>query len=111
LFDKSDTNEKQRTRIRLTGSVTIAALAFYGLKLATPAERLLGSRQNTVNIEISAVTNFQESARRLDRSVLEIEGCVTTEVDDVCKRKIVDLKSQSTALVQAISSALQKRDQ
>jgi hypothetical protein len=111
FFDQSTNANQQTKRIRLTGSVVIAALAFYGLKLTTPAERLLGSRKDMVTVDINALERVKDSSRTLDRAVLEVQGCVATTLDSTCERKITELKIQSTALVQTIANMGQKSKQ
>ena len=100
LFEQTQGNDTDKKRIRLAGSVTIAALAFYGMKTATPSSRLLIASPGMISVEGAfSFDKLQESSIALDRLALEVQGCVSTIDDQRCREKINEFKDRTRQLV------------
>jgi hypothetical protein len=94
--------------IRLTGSVVIAALAFYGMKISTPSQRLLGQQQGMAQVPESKIEELSNLATALDRSVLEVQACVNTQVDQGCLNKVQLLKNDTSTLTAKVATLKQQ---
>jgi hypothetical protein len=107
FFSSTQKTQKGTRAIRLTGSIAIAAIAFYGMKAATPPERLLGARQGTVLVPEYKVNELAEFITQLDRTALEVQACVATIVDETCKEKTQSLKNEASTMQAKIADLKQ----
>jgi hypothetical protein len=95
LFESKQKDETGTKRLRLLGSVTIAALAFYGMKYATPSERLRAAPiipEGSIVLKRNDVENLHGLTVKLDRSSLDLQGCLTTLDAADCREKIVEVQ-------------------
>lgn len=100
LFESTSVSNVGKRRIRLVGSVTIAALAFYGMKLATPSDRLRVSPsvpEGAIVVKTSDVESLHNLSIKLDRAAFEAQGCVNTLDSADCSDKLSTMQEQTTA--------------
>jgi ABC-type phosphate transport system auxiliary subunit len=110
FFESSQNSGGASKKIRLVGSVTIAAVAFYGMKLATPSNRLQGIPDGAVVISSADVRALYDASSKLDRSGLELEGCVHTEDLEDCSRKVEDVRNQISSLNSSLARVIQESE-
>src|SRR5580700_9207361 len=67
--------------LRLTGSVVIAGLAFYGMLRATPSGRLQPVQPGRSLVSSNDLERALQMSQQLDRQVLELQGCAATLAD------------------------------
>lgn|GEM_PF-2921978 len=111
FFESTQKNKQGAKKIRLVGSVTIAALAFYGMRLATPSQRLQGINEGAVIVNSSDVKALYELSTKLDNSSLELEGCVHTEDIEDCSRKVEDVRNQISSLNASLIKIMRESEQ
>jgi hypothetical protein len=87
LIQSVTTSEAKKRTIRLTGSVAIAALAFFAMKWATPAQRL-----TTTNAVIRGDLD------RLQRSYLEAEAALAVNDIPACRTAVTEMGHVATQL-------------
>lgn len=88
--------QKDKTRtLRFTGSAAIAALAFFGLRWA--------SHQLMDLVPVDNMIEIQNTAKNLDRKLLEVQACAATLADDACQQKVREAKEQSGSLAEMVS--------
>ncbi len=78
-------------QIRLVGSVVIAALAFWGIKNATPKNRLESSFEKTINDSYILATE-------IERECLGLDACLKARNPEACDRQAEVIKSKATQL-------------
>jgi|HubBroStandDraft_6_1064221.scaffolds.fasta_scaffold259753_2 hypothetical protein len=106
LLYKSSSALYQGKGLRLTGSVVIAALAFYGMLRATPSGRLAGPQEGMSMVHSNTLDAAREMTKGLDRKVLELQACAATLADQSCQKQLLDLKVESSALANFVSENL-----
>lgn len=106
LLYKTSSAFYKRKGLRLTGSVVIAALAFYGMLRATPSRRLEGPQVGMSSVHSASLETVRNMTNALDGKVLEIQGCAATLADENCQKKLLDLKLASSALSQFVAENL-----
>jgi hypothetical protein len=90
LFESKTTDKTRSKRIRLTGSVTIAALSFVGMWYATPSERLKSADMATL----------RAIAADIDRESLEMAACSSTRT--CCMQEVEKVRALAGQLVRTL---------
>lgn len=101
LFTASTT---QVRGIRLTGSAAIAAVAFFGIKWATPAATLNVVDPGQVVVSQSALETVAAKADDLEDELVTANGDVATCVSVIdCRERVAGARGKATELTAAIA--------
>jgi hypothetical protein len=106
LFESQKSNTTASRRIRLTGSVTIAALAFYGMKWATPPQRLQAIPEGAIVVKANDLGKLYDLSTELDRSSIQLEGCTSTLSVADCKEEIRRVRNQTVSMNETLLRTL-----
>jgi hypothetical protein len=94
LFESVERSKTRTRRIRLAGSVAIAALAFYGMSKYTPSSRLTWDTRGIV-------TGLNE----IDRDVLDAQGALAANDIQTCGSALRRLQHAAAQLRQQVKGA------
>jgi hypothetical protein len=95
LFHSVERSKTRTRTIRLTGSVAIAAFAFFAMKLATPTERL-----RTTNTVVASQIG------EIERATLEAQAALTNDDPSTCRAALTRITAATTAVRTAMGSGL-----
>ena len=99
VFEDSAQRQGLRNRrIRLTGSIVIAAIAFLGMERSTPRERLYELPVGSLIVQRSAIQEMYENAVEIDRLSLELAGTLARESGIQGRPKLEALRVQTASL-------------
>ena len=101
LFEEERASQGGVRRVRLVGSVTIAALAFLGVWRATPTSILTGQDDDHVGVATTQLVASHRAAAALDDAVNKIAACVTNAPIAQCPAE----RAQLAAAAQAVAAA------
>lgn len=102
MFEASHLSDGGKKRIRLTGSVVIAALAFYGMKLATPQSRLEPLPPGAIVVSQDRFHSLLASAERTDRLSLELSGALEANDLAATHERFIALREETLGLATAL---------
>lgn len=105
LFESSRVTQRGQRRIRLTGSVVIAALAFYGMRAATPSARLQSIPENATVIDRPSMDAIRNLVVRSDRLSLELLGIIEANDTQTAKATAQQLREEIVALKRHVQLA------
>ena len=98
---QSDSGRKKR-QIIATGAVAIAALAFLGLKLATPSGLLEPKKEPQLSDALQLV-------QQIDDSHIEMVGCVKHKNTARCQEILDNLTELTTRLENKLNEAMKSK--
>lgn len=84
LFEQRGTNKSTTRRIRLTGSVVIAALAFVGMAKTTPQHVMTIDPGDAAILPLSEVRLLRDRIAVLEDQFIELKGCVNVKGAENC---------------------------
>jgi hypothetical protein len=105
FFMQNDVTKTRTRRIRLVGSVVIAALTFLGLRYATPTPLLpdpAGDRQVVRKADVAEATN---AMNEMGDTFQSLESCIARSVVAQCPKDVADLRTE-VAQAQAANARL-----
>ena len=85
FFEQTQKSEGSTRRIRLVGSVVIAALVFLGLRQSTPTPLLTGVPGNSKLVRSAEILGLSEVADQADAAMLSLTGCASISRPDQCR--------------------------
>lgn len=91
LFESVEKSKTRTRRIRLAGSVAIAALAFYGMSKYTPSSRLTWDTRGLV-----------AGLNEIDRAALDAQGALAVNDIQSCGSALRRLQHAATQLRQQV---------
>ena len=106
FFESQSKNTSASRTLRLTGSVTIAALAFYGMKWATPPQRLQAIPDGAIVIKSNDLGKLYDLSTDLDRASIQLEGCTSTLSVADCKEEIRKVRNQTVSMNETLERIL-----
>jgi hypothetical protein len=103
FFSQTEKNKSGTRVIRLTGSVVIAAVAFLGMKAATPSQLLLGEDPGLVSVSVSQLDELSALSITVEQTSLALSGCLAAIVNQSCLDKARTLSGDTARLRQGLS--------
>ncbi|BCG65195.1 MAG: hypothetical protein methR_P3020 [Methyloprofundus sp.] len=94
FFEQTSGQKNQKRTLRLTGSVVIAALAFYGIKNATPDQNLLATAPGMLQVSIAELQSIESKLEENINDLLILESCLELDQTGNCRDQLVRLQSR-----------------
>ena len=88
FFSNELKNGATSKRIRLVGSVVIAAAAFLGMKISTPSASLDLQDEDEIQLNKSEMNQLVKNFKKLDRALMEGMGCYSAIDSSYCLLKL-----------------------
>ncbi|ESZ56002.1 hypothetical protein X727_33005 [Mesorhizobium sp. L103C119B0] len=104
LFESKQLKDGTTRRLRLAGSVTIAALAFLGMWYATPRESLQPNLNGYAQYKVEAINRIADLAQQINDKAVDLSACLNEPQSD-CRTQALDLQSLASQSEIATSSA------
>lgn len=98
VFEQEDIRETSRRKLRLVGSVVIAALVFWGLAHYTPMENYSKLDKGQVRIDRALLLAHQIRVRDLNVSNEDLFGCASITAVRECSSHLDELRTRSKEL-------------
>lgn len=93
VFEDRIKNEINTRRIRLTGSVFIAIVAFIGMAKATPDKALEYDRRDQVRLDVADVKLVADRIRMVSDQFVDLDGCAAIKRASDCMKEIEGMRS------------------
>jgi hypothetical protein len=94
FFERRDTKEGGVRRIRLVGSVVIAALVFIGLRQSTPTELMLGRPAGSAVVLVRDIQSTKQFLEEANSATNDLLGCATVSPASQCIGQIEAVRSK-----------------
>lgn len=94
LFEQLDVSQGKKRTFRLTGSILIAAVTFYGIKSSTPSQNLITNSPNMIQISITDLRSLQSKSNENKDDLLLLESCLELDQSGNCKDQLTRLQSR-----------------
>jgi hypothetical protein len=107
FFEDTQQTQGSKRKIRIVGSICIAALAYIGLWRATPTSLQVGVPLDSQLVRQVDIHAAGESIQEAAAAVTRLEGCATIAPPVQCRREI-DLVSDRVAQAQRKLDALSR---
>ena len=108
FFESNNKTKGKQRKIRIVGSVTIAAVAFFGMQYATPKERLKQLPKGSIILQQYDIRKLHELSVNIDRNSLELLGCSTTATTITpCKININKIREAAVSLNSTIKNIIE----
>ncbi|MEO8450705.1 MAG: hypothetical protein ABI647_12985 [Gemmatimonadota bacterium] len=104
FFEDVKASEGSKRTVRLVGSAMIAAVAFLGLRQATPRQNLEQIAAGSAILPPSALQQVREQLKELDRKALELQGCVAAAGSESCSSRVMAIRNIAASAVGAFES-------
>jgi hypothetical protein len=88
FFEQTRQKPGSTRKIRLVGSICIAAIAFYGLRESTPTALLTGVPKDSQLIRSSDLQGIVEAAEQADSALLKLTACANITQPSQCQAEL-----------------------
>lgn len=105
LFEQVSSDREQTRRIRLVGSIVLAAAIFVALKWATPEAIVTGQLRGSAIIPKSKLHSSAGAMQGLRNSFDRLEACASISTMQDCRSEIDSVRSSITSLESALPRA------
>ena len=103
LFDGTEGGTTSTKRLRLAGSVVIAALAFLGLKMSTPRSNLTQVPSDSVIVRKALLNDIKTQGGYSHNAAQDVSACVDIAEPADCKGPVLRLKDRVDELQRAVA--------
>ena len=111
LFDGTRRSSTETKRLRLAGSVVIAALAFLGMKLATPSANLKEISEGTVLVRGELIGDVRDAVEDLSAATDALEGCHLIAAAGQCSAELQQIKDRAGRVRSTTERLLPRREE
>src|SRR5215467_11904438 len=109
LFEQTRRSSGETRRIRLVGSVVIAAVAFGGMKYSTPSAVLDPYPADSLLISKAKIQMLLDQSSRVEDSLLPLGACLSLEAGKQCQKDYDSVLSAAGATTASIRKVLQEK--
>lgn len=106
VFENFTGSNGAKRSLRLTGSVVIAALAFYGIKVSTPAQNLVAANPGMAQVPVAEVRLAISKANENVNDLVVLESCLELDQSGKCRDQLTVLQNRARELQQIIERLL-----
>jgi hypothetical protein len=97
LFEQTKKKDGEVRRIRLVGSIVIAAVIYLGLWKATPVDTLMIVPSGSKMLRASDLHDMVEQLREADAAFSSLEACMAITPPSQCRAEVDILRGRVTA--------------
>jgi hypothetical protein len=94
LFEQTQREEGSVRRVRLVGSICIAALVYLGLWKATPSALQIGIPEDAISIRKVDIQGAIEALEEANASVSSLDACVAISSPTQCRSELDGLHTR-----------------
>jgi hypothetical protein len=94
LFEKTQRDEWPIRRVRLVGSICIAALAYLGFCEATPSALQIGISEDAMSIRKVDIQAVIEALEQANASVSSLDACVAISSSTQCQSELNSVRTR-----------------
>jgi len=109
FFESVSGSRNKKKTLRLTGSVVIAVLAFYGIKSSTPGGNLYLNSPSIVQVSSEKLLNIRSKLKDYSDVMIAIESCMELDQAGNCKSQLVQQQKIIQSVIRTIDKILTKR--
>jgi hypothetical protein len=102
LFEQRVQKQTVTRRVRMTGSIFIAALAFVGLAKSTPPNVMTIESRDLVKVPVSEVRMLRDRVHYLENQLVELEGCAAIKGPQNCAEQMEGMRTATRNVASTI---------
>jgi hypothetical protein len=101
FFDSLSKDDTSRKRLKLTGSIVIAAVTFFGIYYVTPRGALDPMPSGMQYVSTVALQRFTDNVGAVQDKMLSLSGCLSISPPKDCAGQLQDVQSSVGSLEQS----------
>lgn len=94
FFEQFSASKGQKRTLRLTGSIVIAALAFYGMKISTPEQNLVANAPGMLQVSSTELRSMENKVDENINDLIVLESCLELDQSGNCRNQLLLLHSR-----------------
>ncbi|MHC8349762.1 hypothetical protein ACYZT7_10365 [Pseudomonas sp. RT4P38] len=94
LFEQLDVSQGKKRTFRLTGSILIAAITFYGIKTSTPSQNLITNNPGMIQIPLTDLRALESNSNENKDDLLLLESCLELDQSGNCRDQLTRLQAR-----------------
>ena len=110
LFEQITASRGQKRTFRLTGSIVIAAVAFYGIKSSTPSQNLLTNDPGMIQVSATELRALQNRLSENKNDLIILESCLELDQSGSCRDQLTRLQSRIEEQEKSFKSIVKDTD-